>query len=54
MLSKISLATSLAQASFYGHNFESLGDDCSNFNGNVGCKSGQDTRYPDDWSKRAF
>ena len=54
MFSKISLATSVAQASFYGHNFQAYGDDCSNFNGHVGCKGGQDTRYPDEWSNRAF
>jgi hypothetical protein len=29
-------------------------DDCSNFNGDTGCTSGQQTRYPDDWSKRSF
>jgi hypothetical protein len=55
MLSKFSLATSVASASFYGHNYQaSPNDDCSNFNGNVGCTSGDQTRYPDEWSKRAF
>ena len=29
-------------------------DDCSNFNGNVGCTDGEQTRYPDDWAKRSF
>ena len=29
-------------------------DDCSNFNGNVGCTDGKQTRYPDDWAKRSF
>lgn len=29
-------------------------DDCSNFNGDVGCTGGQQTRYPDEWSKRSF
>lgn len=32
----------------------SFDDDCSNFNGGVGCTDGQQTRYPDDWSKRSF
>jgi hypothetical protein len=55
MLSKLSIATSVASAGFYGHNYQTTpNDDCSNFNGNVGCKGGDDTRYPDDWSKRAF
>jgi len=48
MLSKLSLATAVAQAYYQGN------EECGNFNGNVGCKGGDDTRYPDDWSKRAF
>ena len=54
MFSKLSLATSVASAGFYGHNMKDVNDECSNFNGNVGCKGGDDTRYPDEWSKRAF
>ena len=54
MFSKLSIATSVASAGFYGHNYKDVNDECSNFNGNVGCKGGDDTRYPDDWSKRAF
>jgi len=54
MFSKLSLATSVASAGFYGHNYKDVNDECSNFNGNVGCKGGDDTRYPDEWSKRAF
>ena len=29
-------------------------EECSNFNGEVGCTSGDQTRYPDEWSKRSF
>ena len=29
-------------------------DDCDNFNYQTGCTSGDQTRYPDEWSKRSF
>ena len=57
MFSKVasaSLAASFVNASFSGPGGHGYGEDCSNFNGNVGCKDGKQTRYPDDWSKRAF
>ena len=59
MLSKIS-ALSVVGASYSGKGgygseiFYTLKEECSNFNGHVGCTSGQQTRYPDDWSKRSF
>lgn len=28
--------------------------DCSNFNGEMSCKSGSQTTYPDDWAQRSF
>jgi hypothetical protein len=31
-----------------------MASECDNFNGHVGCTSGEQTNYPDDWSKRAF
>lgn len=44
-----------AEFSYHGYTGPAnLKDDCSNFNGHVGCTSGDQTRYPDDWSKRAF
>ena len=66
MLSKIAplaLSASVADASFSGHGQYNLShgsgfadpkDDCSNFNGSVGCTSGSQTRYPDEWAKRSF
>ena len=59
MLSKISTMAGLAGASYSGHGGygseqQGLKDDCSNFNGNLGCTDGSQTRYPDDWSKRSF
>ena len=59
-LSAISLATQSVRASYsgkggYGSEMkQNFNDDCSNFNGNVGCTDGQQTRYPDEWSKRSF
>ena len=50
-LSTISLLASVQAHSLFGLDSQ---DDCSNFNGNVGCKDGQQTRYPDEWSKRSF
>ena len=59
MLSKISLVAGFASASYsghggYGEEVIPPKDDCNNFNGDMGCKDGQQTRYPDDWSKRSF
>lgn len=64
MLSKLSVTSfMLAQASadatserrsYHGYYGPAVQDDCSNFNGHVGCTDGQQTRYPDDWSQRAF
>ena len=57
MLSKLSsatLAANLVSAAYYGPSKYDLKDDCSNFNGETGCTSGQQTRYPDEYSKRAF
>jgi len=63
MLSKISaasLAASVVDASYSGHGgygsdiYYQLKDDCSNFNDHTGCTDGQQTRYPDDYGKRAF
>lgn len=31
-----------------------IGDDCSNFNGEMGCSSGTATTYPDTWAERSF
>ena len=57
MLSKFSASLGMAAASevfsYHGYTGQ-YQDDCSNFNGHVGCTSGSQTRYPDDWSKRAF
>ena len=55
MLSKFAAATSMmgvAHTSYHG--YHAVNDDCSNFNGDTGCTSGTQTRYPDDWSKRSF
>jgi hypothetical protein len=57
MLSKLAPAASIAATvSAYSvpDQSASYDDDCSNFNGNLGCTDGQQTRYPDDWSKRSF
>ena len=59
MLSKLSTASFVLYASAedkfcYHGRCAPVNDDCSNFNGNVGCKDGQQTRYPDEWNKRAF
>lgn len=58
-ISGLSLTASLASASYSGHGgygseLRELRDDCSNFNGHVGCTSGSQTNYPADWSSRAF
>jgi hypothetical protein len=57
MLSKIastSLAVTMATSVTQGHGYHGIGADCSNFNGDTGCTSGTQTRYPDEWSKRSF
>ena len=48
------LASILAAAAANSAFLQPFDDDCSNFNGNVGCTDGQQTRYPDEWSKRSF
>lgn len=61
MLSKLSTASlvvahaaaSEERRSYHGY-YGPVQDDCSNFNGHVGCTDGQQTRYPEEWSKRAF
>lgn len=58
-ISALSLATNYVKASYSGKGygteiFTNLKEDCFNFNGEVGCTDGKQTRYPDDWSKRAF
>ena len=52
-LSAVSFATGVL-AEEYGHGYHGRESDCSNFNDHVGCASGTATRYPDDWSQRAF
>jgi len=62
MLSKLSSASLLLSSGVVAaaeekpsyHGYHGVGDDCSNFNGHVGCTDGQQTRYPDEWSKRSF
>lgn len=33
---------------------KAMAEDCSNFNGEMGCTGGQVTRNPDDWANRSF
>ena len=60
-IAPLALSASIAEASFSGHGKYNLSHgssdpkgDCSNFNGSVGCTSGTQTRYPDEWAKRSF
>ena len=56
MLSKfttVSLAVKIAAGGYYGP-AKPLNDDCGNFNGETGCPSGDQTRYPDEYKQRAF
>ena len=53
LLAATSASTEPERRSYHGY-YGPVQDDCSNFNGHVGCTDGQQTRYPDDWSNRAF
>jgi hypothetical protein len=52
-LSGLSVAAQIASAAYYGPG-PIFNGDCSNFNGENGCTSGSQTKYPDEWSKRSF
>ena len=63
MLSKLQISTlavgtifanNSPKFSYHGYEGPNVNEDCSNFNGNVGCTDGQQVRYPDEWSKRSF